>query len=354
MMVCMTLLLLQLVQDRAQEPIEQKQARRSAQERLSLPNGLAEPSPDAQSAAVETGAEYEHAGFLEIEADALGDEVIATISEEPSTRSVSRSNLRAASDDQLEDRPAGSGGLARLTKENAHEGDILALDKFYLPRPDWGRPNQGTAHLRDQQKHSLVASRRKHVAVHDLVVAKIDYGGSARQPVSIFKIIKLFQDRLRQQTWMRVRWYGEEQDIFLGKYYEKQEKLTKKMKSLMAKLKQQGVDVSEDVRFRITPDENIALTDQQGEQLVALVHWGSQNELLTKQRTLKENVVNLIRTDIRLQEAGIEALIEKAKAATRKTSNKRRHASASTGQAIASSSSELGIRNLNQKKQKRK
>eukprot|EP00808_Paulinella_micropora_P024629 g49512.t1 len=122
----------------------------------------------------------------------------------------------------------------------------------------------------------------------------------------------------------------------------------------MAKLTKQGADVSQDVRFRITPDENIALTEENGEQLAALVHRGSQNELLTKQHTVTENVVTLIRTDIRLQEACIEAVIEKAKAAKQKKSNKRLHASGSTGQAIASSSSDKGSRNLNQKKQKRK
>lgn len=227
-------------------------------------------------------------------------------------------------DNEPEGRPAGLGSSVALTKENAHEGDILTLEKFYLPRPDWGRPNQGTAHTRDKQKSSLVSLRRKHIIVNDLVVAKVDYGKSAKQPVSILKIVKLFQDRLRRQTWMRVRWYGEQDDTFLGKYYEKQEKLTPKMKKLMEKAIKQGVDVSQDIRFRITPDENIALTDEHGEQLVALIHWGPKKELLTKQHTLKENILTLIRTDIRLQDVDIDALIENAK---RERNKKRRNES---------------------------
>eukprot|EP00808_Paulinella_micropora_P009276 g73855.t1 len=98
-------------QDRA----EQQQARSSEQKQPSLPHRLAEPD------------------------DTLADIQPAGVPEQQDTRSVSPGNLRALSEDQPEDRPAGSGGLVVLTKENAHQGDILVLQKFYLPRPDWGR-----------------------------------------------------------------------------------------------------------------------------------------------------------------------------------------------------------------------
>eukprot|EP00808_Paulinella_micropora_P017199 g3902.t1 len=125
-------------QDRAEDQSEQQQARSSEQQQPSLPHRLAEPDHDAP-------------GPFDYEDDTLADIQPAVVPEQQDTRSVSPGNLRAVSADQTEDRPAGSGGLVALTKENAHQGDILVLQKFYLPRPDWGRPsNQGTAHLRDQ------------------------------------------------------------------------------------------------------------------------------------------------------------------------------------------------------------
>lgn len=233
-----------------------------------------------------------------------------------------------AADNTLDVRPGNQFQI--LTADNAHEGDIENLGSFVLQYPDAGRPTQGKEKKKDDAKNSLVKKRGNLLLPNDMVLARVEYGQggeASQQPVCLFKIIKLFNDRHRCATWMRVRWYGQEQDVFLGKYVEKKEKLTHKDMIAMERLRRQGHHPEQDVRFKVTPDENLFLCTANGSNLVhgrqfeppIIVHWAKEADMLIKgSKKLRETVVRLITTDVRLLNlAGLD-IVQKVKTAREK------------------------------------
>jgi len=221
-----------------------------------------------------------------------------------------------------------------LNAENAHEGDIEILDRFEIPFPDAGRPTQGIQKKRDDAKTSLVQKRKSYLQPNDMLLARVEYGqrsDAAQQPVSLFKVITLFKDRHRCATWMRVRWYGQEDDVFLGKYVEKKEKLTQKDLQAMERLRKVGKKPEDDIRFRITPDENLFLSAADGSNFVQgreyepplIVHWGKEAEILTKDtKKIRDTVVRLITTDVRLLNLPDLNIVEAVENARRRNKRK--------------------------------
>ena len=259
--------------------------------------------------------------------------------------------------DSKDVRPGGVFHL--LNAKNAHEGNIEELDRFDLAFPDAGRPTHGREKRKDDVSTSLIKKRNSYLLPKDLVLARVEYdqgGEAARQPVSLFKIVKIFRDRHKHATWMSVRWYGQEQDVFLGKYYEKKEKLGKQDLAAMEKLRRQGKDPSLDVRFMITPDENLFLCAADGSNFVQgrkfnpplFVHWGKKIEILTKETSkIRDTVVRLITTDVRLLNLpGLDIVkaVEEARSTKRRRSNavkkKAPHVSPSSSSESSSSSGE--------------
>ena len=95
---------------------------------------------------------------------------------------------------------------------------------------------------------------------------------------------------------MRVRWYGQdEEEEFLGKYFEKDEK--------------------------VTPDENLPLLVE-GLDSAMLFHWAHKSttgpaRMLTQSNYLTENMNKLLQNDLRLRkmDIDIEEAVDKAKRA---------------------------------------
>lgn len=244
----------------------------------------------------------------------------------------------------------------RVTAQDAHLGEITLLEKFDIPFPNQGRPTDGTEKKKDDRDQAL-KKRNKFLQIGDMVLARVEYSleensGQTTQPVSVFQVKKIFKDRHGCATWMRVRWYGEEQDVFLGKYFEKKEKLDNRDKKLMESLRLQGQDVDNDIRFKITPDENLflATSDEnnlvQGQRLEApmLVHWGKLSDLLTNAHTIRHNLIRLITTDIRLRALPGVDIVEAVKLAQaknlgRKARKKRVASSPSSSEAEETSES---------------
>jgi hypothetical protein len=108
-----------------------------------------------------------------------------------------------------------------------------------------------------------------------LAVAYTD-AQDTNQLVGVFKILKIFRDRQGLGTWIRILWYGEDADTFLGSYLPK---------------------VNREVFV-----ENLPM-DVPGTDAPWFIHWGTKDlaPVLTKGHKLVAAVKSLIQNDIRLR-----------------------------------------------------
>ena len=161
---------------------------------------------------------------------------------------------------------------------NIHNHAAKTFEAYTLPHPFVGFPLMGT--LAQRQPACI---RRKHQLYPNQLIAFWIPHPKHQHPLYIAKVLKLFQDDSVKKMWIRLRYYGTEDNQF-GKVYR------------------DGRTAKYEENRLLEP-----LGDVDG---LVIVHWGSNHwPVLTSSGRISAFVLKLAVNDLRLQQVGASQAI---------------------------------------------